>query len=492
MSMTFSPPLAPPQWRALALRRGWIALCLAAALGVGVVAIFSPQTQRVSAEVRSMEWRPAIAGEASPSEGEWRGFEVGAGTDGHPIWLRTRFELSDAEARAGTAEVLLSGVFSARAWLNGAPIGDKGVPGFTRQTETPGPIDEVLPLGAAAHAGSNEIILLMSAQHTYTRSRGLLHELAILPEGGDARRPLGRYCVALSQAGVLLLIAVGFLSLALRNPNRLVHAWAATGAAFLLLAMAAETARTWWSYPYPLQALRLGLVWFGMSGFAFALTQAAMGLGGRTRLSESVLAMIALASALLFINDFDERTRLTLIAAMFTTFSIVARRAWLGDNTARLLAGLCGVTLVLLFVRGPEVIDNWIYVCGAALLGMFAWPASAIAETECSTLDLEGEALACADVVLVKAAGNYAEVHMQDRRVLLVRKALTDLAPRSQLMRVHRSYIVNLEHARRLVAKTGSRYELELAQGSIIPVSRRRADAVRTALKGRCAPQPKR
>jgi two-component system, LytTR family, response regulator LytT len=49
-------------------------------------------------------------------------------------------------------------------------------------------------------------------------------------------------------------------------------------------------------------------------------------------------------------------------------------------------------------------------------------------------------------------------------------------------VRVHKSYIVDLTHASRLVAEEGSRYALVLKDGSVLPVGRTRVTSVRERL----------
>jgi hypothetical protein len=251
--------------------------------------------------------------------------------------------------------------------------------------------------------------------------------------------------------------------------------------------MAAETTRTWWSYPYPYQIVRLSTVWLALSGFGMALVLAAsrrfgVRLDWRLNLGAAAAGLIALC----FIPGIDVRAQLALIALLVATFALVVGRAVAGEAPAQALAAMIAPTVTLLLVRGPDVIDNWIYVFGAIMLAVFVWPPRPEAPVAApEVLALDDGAVPLAEIVFVKAAGNYAEVHTTQRGCLLVRKPLNELAAGAPLMRVHRSYIVNLSRARRLVAKTGSRYALELAHGEAVPVSRKLADAVRAALAER-------
>ncbi|MEM8932131.1 MAG: LytTR family DNA-binding domain-containing protein [Acidobacteriota bacterium] len=87
-------------------------------------------------------------------------------------------------------------------------------------------------------------------------------------------------------------------------------------------------------------------------------------------------------------------------------------------------------------------------------------------------------------LVYVRAADDYAELHTADGRVLLHDKTLAKLEALlpEPFERVHRSYLVDLRRARRLESEPGSRYRLVLADGTDIPVGRTRVAALRKRL----------
>jgi DNA-binding LytR/AlgR family response regulator len=63
----------------------------------------------------------------------------------------------------------------------------------------------------------------------------------------------------------------------------------------------------------------------------------------------------------------------------------------------------------------------------------------------------------------------------------MVRGALSrleaELAGRG-LLRVHRSWIVNLAHVRRFVAQASGEFRFEMADGQMVPATRRHGDTV--------------
>lgn len=88
-----------------------------------------------------------------------------------------------------------------------------------------------------------------------------------------------------------------------------------------------------------------------------------------------------------------------------------------------------------------------------------------------------------------KAAGNYVEVHTREKAHLArttlaaLEELLADAGSRS--VRVHRSYAVNLDHVREVVPTGTGDARIHLANGTIIPGSRRYRAALSEALAGR-------
>jgi DNA-binding LytR/AlgR family response regulator len=90
-----------------------------------------------------------------------------------------------------------------------------------------------------------------------------------------------------------------------------------------------------------------------------------------------------------------------------------------------------------------------------------------------------------ADVKRVEGAGSYARLVLDDGRNELHGKSLTrllDLLPPT-FFRIHRSHIARLDTIRRIRSREGSRYDVLLETGEVLPVGRTRVDDLRTALE---------
>jgi len=87
------------------------------------------------------------------------------------------------------------------------------------------------------------------------------------------------------------------------------------------------------------------------------------------------------------------------------------------------------------------------------------------------------------DIQYIKAESNYSKVFAQNNNGLITTKTLMDLEQYldpNQYMRVHRSYIVNLNYVSKLETTDG--IIIKLSNGADIPVSRRKKDEVLKAI----------
>jgi two-component system response regulator LytT len=79
-----------------------------------------------------------------------------------------------------------------------------------------------------------------------------------------------------------------------------------------------------------------------------------------------------------------------------------------------------------------------------------------------------------ADVIYVKGAGIYTELHLKNGQNELHDKSLEllqQLLPH-KFERIHKSYLVNFEHVEKIFINPGTRYSAMLKNGEILPVGR--------------------
>jgi two-component system response regulator LytT len=92
------------------------------------------------------------------------------------------------------------------------------------------------------------------------------------------------------------------------------------------------------------------------------------------------------------------------------------------------------------------------------------------------------------EVAYFKAANVYTELHLADGSIKIYDKSLKDLKKLlpSSYLRIHKSYVVDLGTVRKIFSHGGGRYDIELRNGTRLPLSRLRAHELkkRTDLAG--------
>ncbi|MGY3090852.1 two-component system response regulator LytT [Hymenobacter sp. UYAg731] len=88
------------------------------------------------------------------------------------------------------------------------------------------------------------------------------------------------------------------------------------------------------------------------------------------------------------------------------------------------------------------------------------------------------------DLRYIKGAGIYSELHLQNGRTELHDKSLErlqQLLPAS-FERIHKSYLVPIDQAARILVQKGCKYQLQLKNGELIPIGRSRFKGLKEKL----------
>ncbi|MEM9385647.1 MAG: LytTR family DNA-binding domain-containing protein [Pseudomonadota bacterium] len=409
-------------------------------------------------------------------------------------WLR--FTLDRRDLRLTAPALALSGPFSAQVFVDGQLRGSKGTPGRSAAAEQPGPIDAAINLDLPKTERA-VVHIRLSAFHARYEPARQFHALGLRNVTDDPRRRPDNYLLGMTQAGLLLALLVLFGGWAPRDPPA---RWVALAAAAALVALSAECCRIWINYPYPWQGVRQGVVWAGLAACGLAL---AAYVRRRFELPVLPIAIGAVLVLITFIalSGADVRTASGIAASLALTLVLLGQAPSAQRNEALRFAALLLPWPVIALTNAPAFLDNAAYLLISLAISLLAIethnrvsrPAAGptreqqTAQRQPASLALEGQRLALRDVVSLQAAGNYVEVSLCDGARGLYRASLSgaiEQAP-SVLLRVHRSYAVNLDRARRLRSRKGSRYALELDDGSELPVGRSFVTAVRHSLSSR-------
>ena len=417
--------------------------------------------------------------------------------------VRVRWAAPDEAFQTGAPMALaLSGPFSAQAFLNGQPLGSKGHPLGADRPERAGPIDSLIALPPELVQSSGNLIELeVSSTRAGYDPAVVLQTVGITPYRPDARRSLRLYAPTLGLAGVLVVLAAGLIRLGHDRTDTGLY-WLAAGLGALVIAALAEMSRAYVNYPYSWHQPRQAVILLGMAGFSagclgFLVKRWVLGRVW-SRAAIGITTAAALQGVLLF-DGYDGKiillTMFTLAGSLIWTLLAGVRL----DRNALAMAGVWLALLILNLLAPGRFIDLGVYAITAAALGVWMVRApdllSPAAETSSPDLAVQQAALtvqstgrlhrvALEDIEYLKAAGNYTEVHRSGGDWLLDQRGLAAVLEEAGpgLLRVHRSYAVNLAKVDALLTRPGSRYALSLTGGAEAPVGRSRVDAVRDAL----------
>lgn len=450
---------------------------------------------------------------AEPQGSEWR-CRPGAfwRADPQGRLLRVEAQVVVLSHPSESLGVRVDALAASQVFWNDRLIGGNGRPAARPADEIPGRVHAVFIVPRdVVTPGANRLTVVFSSHHGLVRFRTTVLRLTV-GRWSSLPRPLSEHAPALMALGVLAVGIVYFGTLwGLRPADRasLLLAAAAAAAAGQL---AAETARGFTAYLYPLHAVRVSLIAgfagaFGLLLVAFCNARFAPP-GGRI----VVWAAAALiAAALVLAPVFDDKA----MAGLVIGSSSAAWLAWRGWRAGQAGAGpaLAGLLLfpLLALLSGRAFLDQLFYLALVVLACLlFASQGLALrreqrereaARLQTAELELEAlkrrlrqlvvhrrgrrEVIDLGEVHAIKGADDYAELLLADGRTRLLGESLASLAERlpDDFLRVHRSAIVNLRRIRELARRPGGGLELLLDSGVAVPVGRTYSKALAAAMR---------
>lgn len=390
--------------------------------------------------------------------------------------------------------IALSGPFSAELFLNGRRIGGKGVPGADARTERAGPIDVVVPLPATQRVGGeNRIAIRYSAHRAGYSPSKIVQSLRLTPFTPDPRRDLRYYAPPLLFAGALAAVGMALLAGA-RRDRRLLGL--AAGCLALILALAAEASRALIDYPYDWHQARQLAIGAGVLAFGgLLLAFVASRWPGGPRAARVLLGLsLALPALGLLLPGYDAKTTAASLALQGLAAGWCAWRGLRGDPGALLFAALLASFPLLAALSPGAYLDRSIYILAVAALGgalllapdLLSPRRAPAQEIQILAVRTTGRVVfvPTAGILMLKAVGNYTEVHRRQGGWLLDQRGLGAVLEHlpGSFHRIHRSYAVDLGAVASLISEAGSRYFLEMDTGERLPVSRAQVRDLRSRL----------
>lgn len=426
---------------------------------------------------------------------------------GHSMWLKFSLPVDqDLQNSKNAVGLFISGPISAKVFVNGYPIGEKGRSGLDYDTEIPGSFDWVGYVPKTILLDSNnQIEIHISNFHRKTSDFHAFNTLYFDVYSSPTQQQLIHYWPTSIPLGALLLSLFYLLRRLSLEPKTTNLAGLFLLTASTTLQLITEVLRGFYPYAYPMHDIRLNLILM----FAFVFGQALLMqvIHQFTKLKKRYLMGFSVGLVLVIqflIDDRDLKATSViqipaLIAACLITFELYRKHTHQYTPVIILLG-----FSALIFAAPYHFLDVYLYYCMAGLLAYFLnhevlnrtrrERELAIEKQRAQQLQLILELktqdhadqsigikeagkitmLKIQNILFCKGAGDYVEICLTDKAILhsgSLNNIIQQLP--SYFIKVHRSYLVNAKHIttmRRLPTGTG---EIELSSGITIPVSRR-------------------
>jgi hypothetical protein len=285
-----------------------------------------------------LDWRPLDQRELAT----WHG----------PYWLRWQLPASPTPD-AGDRALRLSLRAASQSYWNGRPFASNGLVGRTPVEERPGQVDITRVLPASTASATDELLVLASSQHQSFR----FHSADALVIVGSPEVLYGRsnlaWLIAAFATGALGAACLYFLVVQ-RGRQRMPGArrLLALGAVGLALPVI-EGWRSLLGYPYPWHAPRLlALLALHVAAAALLPAYLARRFAIAVPAVVSILYLVALALAAIFLPGFDTSSAAVLLLSLLASAALLLRARGEQEERRPILALVLVGILALLGARG--------------------------------------------------------------------------------------------------------------------------------------------
>ncbi len=414
------------------------------------------------------------------------------------------------------------GKMSSEVYFNGVSIGNNGTPDIDPKREFVGVMDAVFYVPRSLlKLGENEVVIYASSHHGILELGSPVHHIGLAEYAKPGTLAGKKLLLPFIVLGALLLGTLYLSTMALKSEYKLSKLLVALMLLTSCLQMLAEFSRSLISYVYPIQDVRLLVVvffslLFGVSFLLFSIHQFVANV--KHRKVCAVLGVVLTLIAIYYIPSFDGKASFATllpvaISMLLSVYWYINEKTsnalWYMVAYGAFLAINGGVFyiyhevqfyylsfLLLLFIAVKEALS---FISEKRLRQQEAeqrlklqLKLEQLSETEkpsVLTVNSSGKTLrlAVSDVVFCKASGDYVELYLATGKHVLLSSTLKSIE--SQLptlfMKVHRSYIVNLNAVKALISGTkGTGGTLQMLNDMNVPVSRRIFPELKSVIRG--------
>jgi len=441
------------------------------------------------------------------------------------LWIKTTVNVpEEMQIDKQPHSVYISGKAASSVYFNGHYLGSNGSPNAIPSLEQVGKIDTMFYVPPnLIKPSTNEIIVKMSSHHGFLSLRNPLNFIGFGIYSDPTyfiHRNLG---VSIVPLGALLLGAIYFLVASFSPRNRVNNLLFLLMTSFASMQLFAEISRALFSYPYPMQDVRLLLIvslslLFGLCLLSFVILKLEKNKPYWWIFSGGCLSGLIVW----FTPGFDAKTALAIFVPSAISALLLTTKAVKNKSKERSIYAavfiLFSLTILLTLTTFHDVL--FYYIITGVLIFLFILQARKLnqeqkdkeaeqalvaklqfkleqnqQQVEPSTIKISSagkiEIIASDQVVFCKAAGDYVEMNLKDNQQRLFTGSLKELESSlpNTFLRVHRSYLVNVEFIRSLNNKSSQLAEvsgagfLQLHDAYEVPVSRRIMPTVRSYIK---------
>jgi hypothetical protein len=435
------------------------------------------------------------------------------------IWVKATLKIpQDMLDDSQPHSLYLFGKTSSRLFFNGHYIGQNGTPSKNSHDEFAGNMDTMFYIPAELlQKQENEIAIHMSSHHGFLNLRVPIHLIAFGKYAEPTTIIQRNLWVSLLLLGILVLGCFYFLVLSINPHNRMANILFALMTFVAAVQLLAEISRSLFSYSYPMHDVRLLLIvclssLFGMLLLYYIVTK----INSKHKITWLLISITITLVSVVLLEGFDGKTALAIsIPVQISTLMLgiaaykqKSKQLW-GYFTVFALFSLI-ITLSLysfhdiLFYYIITVMLCFIFIQKARELSR-EQKQRQLEEKQVEKLQFKLEQnaqlkkppkikissagkielISTQFITYCKAAGDYVEIYLQDKKQILFSGNLKELESQlpSTFLRVHRSYIVNTDVINSL-KNTASTGTLLLQNGDQVPVSRRVMPKVRNVVTG--------
>ena len=421
--------------------------------------------------------------------------------------------------------VYVSGKTSSRVYFNGAYLGQNGTPSLRASEEFPGKIDAMFYVPPSLiKANDNHIVIQFSSHHGFLKLASPINFIGFGSYAATSailQQSLRRSLIPL---GALILGALYFFVASFSPLNRQINILFLIMSSLAACQLFAEISRALFSYSYPMHDLRLMLIASLSCSFGICLLYfISLKLELPKAWIWTVLGGLVSLISVYLVPGFDLKTVIGILLPSCFCTTFIAVQLFKRPSKELLVSFLVFLAFIAIVIMTLNRFHDilFYYIITAVLGFLFIQQALKlnkeqkqrnIEQQQIAKLQFKLEQnqqkkqpqkisinsagkvdlIASEQIAYCKAAGDYVELYLEGNKEILFSGNLKELETQlpTTFLRVHRSYLVNMDYIQALSSKSHNQQIAAAGGGFLtlkgdyeVPVSRRIMPQVRNAIR---------